>query len=68
MKKLTLIMIAVFLNGMLISCTDNDEILTQDDTKLTKEVKASTTELQEDCCSGDGTILPPPPPDKPTKD
>lgn len=61
MKKIVLIIVTVFLNAVLISCTDNDEII-KEDTKstFTKELQSSVE--NENCCGEDGEILPPPPP------
>ncbi len=55
MKKTILIIITVFLNLGLLSCTDNDEL-------VTKEYVDSSIQANENCCGEDGEILPPPPP------
>lgn len=55
MKKIVLIIIAVSLNSMLISCTENEEIV-KNDTQIEKT---------QSCCGEDGVILPPPPPPPP---
>lgn len=56
-------MLTVFLNSVFISCTDDDEIV-KDDTKAV--IKNQIQSNAEDCCDGDGEILPPPPPPPPT--
>ncbi|CAL2104199.1 conserved exported protein of unknown function [Tenacibaculum sp. 190130A14a] len=61
MKKIALIIIAVFLNLMLISCTENDELIKKD---ANSTIKSELQTESENCCSGDGELPPPPPPKK----
>ncbi|WP_281980345.1 hypothetical protein [Tenacibaculum mesophilum] len=61
MKKIVLIILTVFLNAVLISCTDNDEII-KEDTKSTISKELQSSAEKENCCGEDGEILPPPPP------
>ncbi|WP_299122003.1 hypothetical protein [uncultured Tenacibaculum sp.] len=63
MKKIGLIIFTVFLNLILFSCTDEDEII-KNDTKSTinKELQSSTE--TEKCCDEEEDIIPPPPPPK----
>lgn len=58
MKKIFSILVTGFLTlGILVSCTDSNELVKE-------ELTLQTDEAQADCCGEDGDIIPPPPPEK----
>ena len=64
MKKISLIIITVFLNFFLYSCSGEELVYTGEssNSELYTTGQSFSTENEEDCCGDEGDILPPPPP------
>ncbi|CAL2104200.1 conserved protein of unknown function [Tenacibaculum sp. 190130A14a] len=61
MKKVSTLIIAIFLSSMLTSCTDNDELVKEE---KPLELKTEFKTQLESCCDEEEDIIPPPPPPK----
>ncbi|CAL2104202.1 conserved protein of unknown function [Tenacibaculum sp. 190130A14a] len=61
-KKISLIVFTIFLSLILVSCTDSEELIKEENMLEVK--KGFQTEVKS-CCGEDGVIIPPPPPPPP---